>query len=83
MSREFGDRYVADIAGMPAGSTVQYQITAFDGGGNIAVEDNAGQYFVYVVTREGPFWMQWWFVVIVGIVIVASGAMVLFRKPRS
>jgi hypothetical protein len=82
MSKGLGDRYVAEIAGVPAGATVEYKIIAFDTEGNMAVEDNAGQYYVYVVTQEAPFWMQWWFVLIVGIVIVTLGGIILFLKPR-
>jgi len=45
------------IPGMPAGTRVQYQILAFNKAGIIAKEDNAGQYYVYMVIPEFTNWL--------------------------
>jgi len=38
------------IPGQPAGAVVKYKITAYDKAGNVVTDDNAGQYYTYVVT---------------------------------
>ena len=42
--------YECTIPGQPAGAVVKYKITAYDNAGNVATDDNAGQYYTYVVT---------------------------------
>ena len=54
MNRANGDIYVGEIPGFPAGTIVNYKITACDNAGNPAVKDNAGQYYVYTVIPEFP-----------------------------
>gem|GEM_PF-1816988 len=49
MSNTVGDTYEGDIPGFPAGTNIQYKIIAYDTSNNVAVEDNAGAYYVYVV----------------------------------
>jgi uncharacterized lipoprotein YddW (UPF0748 family) len=44
--------YIAAIPGMPPGTTVQYKIVARDKSGNLAIDDNNGQYYVYAVIPE-------------------------------
>ena len=82
MSKTTGDTYEGEIPGLPAGTNVQYKIIAYDYAGNFAVDDNNGQYYVYVVKKEVPFWTQWWFwaIVVAGIVALAGG--VYFLKKR-
>jgi len=46
--------YIAEIPGMPANTLVKYKIIAYDNAGNYAIEDNAGQYYVYTVIPEYP-----------------------------
>jgi hypothetical protein len=41
--------YECPIPGQPASATVKYKITAYDNAGNVATDDNAGQYYTYVV----------------------------------
>jgi hypothetical protein len=41
--------YEYTIPGQPAGAIVKYKITAYDYAGNVAIDDNAGQYYSYVV----------------------------------
>jgi uncharacterized lipoprotein YddW (UPF0748 family) len=44
--------YVALIPGMSPGTTIQYKIVALDRAGNLAIDDNNGQYYVYNVIPE-------------------------------
>ncbi len=84
MSKTTGDTYEGKIPGLPAGTHVQYKIIAYDNAGNSAVNDNNGQFYVYAVKQEAPFWTQWWFWAIVGVVIVALAVAIYFlikRKP--
>jgi len=46
--------YHATIPRQPEGTWVKYKIIACDNAGNMAVEDNAEQYYVYVVIQEFP-----------------------------
>jgi hypothetical protein len=41
--------YEYTIPGQPAGTVVKYKITAYDKAGNVATDDNAGQYYTYTV----------------------------------
>jgi uncharacterized protein YyaL (SSP411 family) len=52
MSKASGETYTADIPGFQAGTNVQYRIVASDNAGNVAVNNNAGQYYVYTVVPE-------------------------------
>jgi parallel beta-helix repeat protein len=54
MEHTSGDTYQADIPGQPADTIVQYKIIAYDNAGNLAVENNAGAYYVYTVIPEFP-----------------------------
>jgi parallel beta-helix repeat protein len=56
MQKTTGDTYQEEIPGLPDGTHVQYKITAYDNVGNPAVEDNAGEYYVYTVIPEFPTW---------------------------
>jgi len=44
--------YEANITGQPAGTLVKYRIIAYDNAENMAVEDNAGEFYVYTVIPE-------------------------------
>jgi hypothetical protein len=82
MSKTTGDTYEGQIPGLPAGTQVEYKIIAYDNAGNFAIDDNNGQYYVYVVTQV-PFWMQWWFWIIVVVVgTVALAGVAYFLKKR-
>lgn len=54
MHKKIGNTYEGEIPGLPAGTTVQYKVIACDYAENIAVNDNAGQYYVYTVIPEFP-----------------------------
>ncbi len=46
--------YEAKIPPQPAGTHVKYKVIAYDYAENIAVNDNAGEYYVYTVIPEIP-----------------------------
>jgi len=46
--------YYATILGQSEETYVKYKIVAYDNAGNMAVEDNAGQYYTYTVIPEFP-----------------------------
>jgi len=56
MSKTAGDTYIGVIPGLPAGTGVRYKIIAYDDAENVAVNDNAGQYYVYTVVPEFLTW---------------------------
>jgi len=47
-----GNIYMGVIQGFEAGTKVQYKIIAYNNADNQAVEDNAGEYYVYTVIPE-------------------------------
>ena len=47
-----GNTYTGEIPGFEEGAYVQYKILAYDGANNLAVEDNAGDYYIYTVIPE-------------------------------
>jgi len=53
MSKTTEDAYLGEIPGLPSGTNVRYKIIAYDNAGNLAVEDKAGQYYVYVAVQVG------------------------------
>ncbi len=59
--------YEFAIPGQEAGTLMKYRITAYDNAGNIAVNDNAGQYYVYTVIPEFPSLVLMPFLMIVGL----------------
>ena len=56
MSKLTGDAYVGEIPELSAGTNIRYKIFAYDNAGNFAVDDKAGQYYVYTVIPEFPTW---------------------------
>lgn len=44
--------YETTISGKPLNTTVKYKITAYDNASNYKVDDNNGQYYVYVVLHK-------------------------------
>jgi parallel beta-helix repeat protein len=49
MNKTTGNTYEGEIPGLPAGTNVEYKIIAYDKAENFAVEDKAGQHYVYLV----------------------------------
>jgi thermitase len=52
MNRVSNNTYQGDIPGFEAYSHVQYKIIAYDNFNNPSVEDNNGEYFIYIVVPE-------------------------------
>jgi hypothetical protein len=83
MNKTTGDIYEGEIPGLPAGTDVQYRIIAYDNAGNSAINDNNGQNYAYAVPHVA-FWMEWWFWVIIIVVIGAlAGAVYFLKKMRA
>jgi len=67
--------YVGKIPGFEAGTKVQYKIIAYDNYGNNIVQDNAGQYYVYMVVPEIKSF-------IILIVMVTLVTLIIIRKRK-
>jgi len=78
MEKTTGNTYQGQIPGLPMGTHVQYQITAYDKIGNPAVEDKAGSYYVYTVIPEFPS-----FIVLPLFMLLALIAVAVHRIRRS
>ncbi len=76
MSKTTGDTYEGIIPGLPAGTQVEYMITAYDYANNKAVEDSAGDYYVYTVIPEFLNWQ------IIALTFILIGIIVVLVKKR-
>jgi hypothetical protein len=65
--------YSGEIPGFEEGMRVQYKILAYDNSNNLAVEDNAGNYYIYTVIPEFHF-------LILVFVILTLFAVILAKK---
>lgn len=74
MAKSSGDTYTAIIQGFEEGKQVTYKIIASDNINNVAVEDNAGTYYIYTVIPE--------FQAILLMFIVLTVVAVVFSKNR-
>jgi glucose/arabinose dehydrogenase len=54
MSHVVGDTHTADIPAMPDQTQVRYRIIAYDNFDNVAVKDNLGNFYNYMVIPEFP-----------------------------
>jgi len=52
MNKTTGDTFVGSIPGFPAETNVSYVLIAYDYGGNFAVDNKSGQYYVFTVVPE-------------------------------
>uniref|UniRef100_A0A7C4RXR4 DUF7743 domain-containing protein n=1 Tax=Fervidobacterium pennivorans TaxID=93466 RepID=A0A7C4RXR4_FERPE len=64
--------YEATIPGFSAGTQVRYKIAAEDYAGNKAVNDNAGNYFVYTVISEIPLIVLLMALTIIGATLISA-----------
>jgi len=71
-----GDIYIGEIPGLPAGTTVQYKIIAYDKAGNWAVYEN-GEYYTYTIIPEFPNWAS-----LLLVFLVFATALVALNKRR-
>ena len=69
--------YEYTIPGQPAGALVKYKITAYDYAGNNKVDDNAGQYYVYIVVPEFPP-----FLILPLFMIATLLAVIVFKRKK-
>lgn len=74
MEKTAGDTYTSQILGFEEGKQVTYKIVAYDHADNQAVEDNAGNYYIYTVIPE--------FQVIILMFIVLTTVAVYFSKKQ-
>ena len=81
VNKTTGDNYVGEIPGLPAGTNVQYKITAYDKAGNFKVDDKAGEYYVYTVIPEFPTWTSMLLILIVLTVAIAIYKRRLLKTP--
>jgi len=68
--------YETIIQGQQANTFVKYRITAYDNAENVAIENNAGRYYTYIVIPEFPFAM------ILPLFMVLTMLTVIFAKKR-
>ena len=68
------DLYQATIPGQSYCTWVNYEITAYDNAENHAVEDNAGEYYVYHVIPEFPL------ILILPLILVLTALAIILRR---
>ena len=56
MARITGNTYLGGIPGFLNGTHVKYKIIAYDRAENVAINDNEGRHFIYIVIPEFPSW---------------------------
>lgn len=67
--------YEGTIPRQPFGTAVKYTITAYDKIGNVAVEDNSGEYYIYNVIPEFMLWaflLQLFFATTIVLVLIKT-----------
>jgi hypothetical protein len=67
--------YVGEISSFALGTEVQYKVTAYDNAGNKAEQDNAGEYYSYVVPESSDF-------IIVGLFMLLTLVVAALAKIR-
>jgi hypothetical protein len=70
--------YQAAIPGYPGGTSVSYYVSAIDGAGNSAVNNNTGKYYVYSVIPEFPT-----ITVLLLLMALATALIVLTKKRKT
>ena len=73
--------YYAMILGQSEETYVKYKIVAYDNAENMAVEDNAGQYYTYTVIPEFPSSLILLLVMVLSVLAVVLVKRKLPRKP--
>jgi len=76
MSKTTGDTYEGEIPGSPADTQVKYRIIAYDYANNEAVENKAGEYYVYTVITEFPNWQ------IIALTLLLIGIILVIMRRR-
>jgi len=75
--------YYAKILGQSEGTYVKYKIVAYDNADNMAVEDNAGQYYGYTVIPEFPSILTLLLVMFLSMFAIVLAKRVFQRKPNT
>ena len=75
--------YYATILGQSEGTYVKYKIVAYDNADNMAVEDNAGQYYAYTVIPEFPSSLTLLLVMFLSMFAIVLAKRVFPRKPNT
>jgi hypothetical protein len=70
--------YQATIPGYPGGTSVSYYVSAIDGAGNSAVNNNSGTYYVYSVIPEFPT-----ITVLLMLMALATALIVLTKRRKT
>jgi hypothetical protein len=73
--------YYAMILGQSEETYVKYKIVAYDNAENMAVEDNAGQYYTYTVIPEFPSSLILLLVMVLSMLAIVLSKRKLPRKP--
>jgi hypothetical protein len=73
--------YYAIILGQSEEAYVKYKIVAYDNAENMAVEDNAGQYYTYTVIPEFPSSLILLLVMVLSVLAIVLAKRKLPRKP--
>ena len=68
--------YEATILGQPDGTILKYKIVAYDIAGNDRVENNAGEYYAYLVIPEFPSFL------IVPLLMIATLVVAIVRRRK-
>jgi hypothetical protein len=68
--------YQATIPGYPGGTSISYYVSAIDGAGNSAVNNNAGTYYVYPVIPEFPT------ITVLLMLMALAAALIVLTKRR-
>jgi glucose/arabinose dehydrogenase len=76
-----GNEYTADIPAMPDQTQVKYQIIAYDKLGNVAVADNLGLFYTYMVIPETPSIAVFTLTFIVATLVAAT--LMLMKKNQN
>jgi len=71
-----GNTYEGEILGQLNGTKVWYKITAYDNAENFAVDDNAGEYYIYIVIPEFPA------TILLPLFIILTLVTVILRKKK-
>ena len=74
MLTQDGITWIATIPGFPKDTIVQYKVIAYDNAGNVALNNNAGKYYIYTVIPELPS------IILLLMVLVALLLMKIYRR---
>jgi len=80
MTSTAGNMYSGEIPGFEEGTQIRYRILAYDNSDNLAVEDNAGNYYIYTVIPEFQFLILS-FVTLTLLAVILAKKKTITKKP--